>query len=372
MNQSKLDMGKHKTSIISVDTDEIRLEPLHDTSKSREIFRNEIGDKKYEPLVDSELYIKNLIFEAQSGSLSARDEIICKYIRYVYLVARHFDNFGKHHLLQYSDFVNEGLHGLIKAIEKADYTRKEKFLTYATDYIAGHMYISILDNNVGLHIPASWTDRFHYCDYLEDIRNTQDGSNEEFLYQTYTRSFISEDYRSDADHILYFEDMYHAIGNALNTLTPRESDIIRLHFGIECREHTLDEIGELFDLTKERVRQLREQAIRRLRHTSRSYMLRPYCNATVPETISSIFAERKSRREKQSNLRKARLNLMKKIHINDGFRIKIDGVKYKILVTELNTRKEQIIVDIFNYEYSDSLTFELHEFLDLRRTGIIS
>ncbi|HPB05131.1 MAG TPA: sigma-70 family RNA polymerase sigma factor, partial [Prolixibacteraceae bacterium] len=80
----------------------------------------------------------------------------------------------------------------------------------------------------------------------------------------------------NADKKLIMESLSREIDRALATLTERESDIIRLFFGIGCQEMTLEEIGERFGLTRERVRQIKEKAIRRLRHTSRSKLLKSY------------------------------------------------------------------------------------------------
>jgi RNA polymerase primary sigma factor len=79
-----------------------------------------------------------------------------------------------------------------------------------------------------------------------------------------------------ADRTLINESLAREIDRALATLTERESDIIKLFFGINCQEMTLEEIGERFGLTRERVRQIKEKAIRRLRHTSRSKLLKSY------------------------------------------------------------------------------------------------
>jgi len=80
----------------------------------------------------------------------------------------------------------------------------------------------------------------------------------------------------NADKALIMESLTREIHRALATLTERESDIVRLFFGIGCQEMTLEEIGERFGLTRERVRQIKEKAIRRLRHTSRSKLLKTY------------------------------------------------------------------------------------------------
>ena len=80
----------------------------------------------------------------------------------------------------------------------------------------------------------------------------------------------------NADRSLMMESLAREIERALATLTERESDIIRMFFGIGCQEMTLEEIGERFGLTRERVRQIKEKAIRRLRHTSRSKLLKTY------------------------------------------------------------------------------------------------
>ena len=80
----------------------------------------------------------------------------------------------------------------------------------------------------------------------------------------------------NADNSLINESLAREVERALATLTERERDIIKLFFGIACQEMTLEEIGEKFGLTRERVRQIKEKAIRRLRHTSRSKLLKSY------------------------------------------------------------------------------------------------
>lgn len=80
----------------------------------------------------------------------------------------------------------------------------------------------------------------------------------------------------NADRMLINESLSREIERSLATLTERESDIVKLFFGIGCQEMTLEEIGERFGLTRERVRQIKEKAIRRLRHTSRSKLLKTY------------------------------------------------------------------------------------------------
>jgi RNA polymerase primary sigma factor len=80
----------------------------------------------------------------------------------------------------------------------------------------------------------------------------------------------------NADRVLIDESLSREIERSLTTLTEREADIIRMFFGIGCQEMTLEEIGERFGLTRERVRQIKEKAIRRLRHTSRSKLLKTY------------------------------------------------------------------------------------------------
>ena len=80
----------------------------------------------------------------------------------------------------------------------------------------------------------------------------------------------------NADNTLINESLSREVDRALATLTERERDIIKLFFGIACQEMTLEEIGEKFGLTRERVRQIKEKAIRRLRHTSRSKLLKTY------------------------------------------------------------------------------------------------
>jgi RNA polymerase primary sigma factor len=241
-----------------------------------------------------------------NGDLNARDRLIKANLRFVVSVSKQYQNRG----MSLPDMINEGNLGLIKAAERFDETRGFKFISYAVWWIrqsilqalAEQMRIVRLPLNRFSHLnKIKWTiseleqkyerepTAFEITEALEmapadvaeainnlgrhisfDAPLAQD--EEGNLYDV----LLSED-ASNPDKELLTDSLRQEIERVLNTLTQREANIIRLYFGLSGKHvHTLGEISEKFNLTKERVRQIKEKSIRRLKHTTKSKILKTY------------------------------------------------------------------------------------------------
>ena len=178
------------------------------------------------------------------GDRRALEKLTRANLRFVVSVAKQYQNQG----LSLPDLINEGNLGLIKAAEKFDETRGFKFISYAVWWIRQSILQALAEQSRIVRLP---------------------------LNQVGSLNKISKAF-SIADRSLMNESLAKEIDRALATLTERECEIIKMFFGIGCQEMTLEEIGDKFGLTRERVRQIKEKAIRRLRQGTRSKLLKSY------------------------------------------------------------------------------------------------
>jgi RNA polymerase primary sigma factor len=240
------------------------------------------------------------------GDLNARDRLINANLRFVVSVSKQYQNQG----LSLPDMINEGNLGLIKAAERFDDTKGFKFISYAVWWIRQSILQALAEQARIVRLPLNrigHINKVHKTfaaleqkyereptlleisqalemaptDVKEAIKNTgwyisldtplaQD--EEGNMYDV----LLSEDATSP-DKELLTDSLRKEIKRALNTLTRREADIIRLYFGLIGKyTHTLEEIGEKFNLTRERVRQIKERAIKKLKQTKRSRILKTY------------------------------------------------------------------------------------------------
>lgn len=226
-------------------------------------------------------------------------------LRFVVSVAKQYQNQG----LSLPDLINEGNLGLIKAAEKFDETRGFKFISYAVWWIRQSILQALAEQSRIVRLPlnqvgslnkinkafARFEQEHERTPSPEELANELEPSQGEGdRYAACRRppcfggcAFADGEDNSlldvlvnpdspNADRGLINESLSTEVDRALETLTERERDIIKYFFGIGCSEMTLEEIGEKFDLTRERVRQIKEKAIRRLRHSSRSKLLKSY------------------------------------------------------------------------------------------------
>lgn len=242
----------------------------------------------------------------RAGDQLALEKLTKANLRFVVSVAKQYQNQG----LTLGDLINEGNLGLIKAAQRFDETRGFKFISYAVWWIRQSILQALAEqsrivrlplNRVGSLNKISKTfseleqkyEREPSPDELADVLEVT--TNEVVDTMKISGRHVSMDapfvqgeenslldvLENDAegtpDASLMTDSLRKEVQRALSTLTQREADVISLYFGLNG-EHamTLEEIGEKFSLTRERVRQIKEKAIRRLRHTSRSKALKPY------------------------------------------------------------------------------------------------
>lgn len=270
-------------------------------SASLDKYLQEIGR---EELISVEEEVE-LAQRIKKGDQTALEKLTRANLRFVVSVAKQYQNQG----LSLPDLINEGNLGLIKAAEKFDETRGFKFISYAVWWIRQSILQALAEQSRIVRLPLNQVGSLNkinkaYSKFEQE--NERKPSPEELAEQleipaekvadtlrvsgrhiSVDAPFVEGEDNSlldvlvnsdspNADRSLINESLAKEIERALATLTERESDIIRLFFGIGCQEMTLEEIGERFGLTRERVRQIKEKAIRRLRHTSRSKLLKGY------------------------------------------------------------------------------------------------
>ncbi len=270
-------------------------------SASLDKYLQEIGKEEL-ITVEEEVELAQRI---RKGDQKALEKLTRANLRFVVSVAKQYQNQG----LSLPDLINEGNLGLIKAAEKFDETRGFKFISYAVWWIRQSILQALAEQSRIVRLPLNQVGSLNkinkaYSRFEQE--NERKPSPEELAdtlelpadkvadtlrvsgrHISVDAPFVEGEDNSlldvlvnddspIADRSLINESLATEIERALATLTERERDIIRLFFGIGCQDMTLEEIGEKFGLTRERVRQIKEKAIRRLRHTSRSKLLKSY------------------------------------------------------------------------------------------------
>lgn len=270
-------------------------------SASLDKYLQEIGK---EDLITVEEEVE-LAQRIRKGDRLALEQLTKANLRFVVSVAKQYQNQG----LSLPDLINEGNLGLIKAAEKFDETRGFKFISYAVWWIRQSILQALAEQSRIVRLPLNQVGSLNKINKAyskfeqenervpspEELAAMMDLPKEKIIdtlrvsgrHVSVDAPFVEGEDNSlldvlenkdspIADDMLMNESLSREIERSLATLTERERDIIRLFFGIGCQEMTLEEIGEKFGLTRERVRQIKEKAIRRLRHTSRSKLLKTY------------------------------------------------------------------------------------------------
>ena len=242
----------------------------------------------------------------KAGDQLALEKLTKANLRFVVSVAKQYQNQG----LTLPDLINEGNLGLIKAAKRFDETRGFKFISYAVWWIRQSILQALAEQSRIVRLPLNKIGSINKINkmyaFLEQENERPPSAEEIAKKLDMTISDVKESMKNSGRHVsmdapliegedsnlydvlntgdspnpdrvLMHDSLKIEIIRALETLTPREADVVQLYFGLgDAHPMTLEEIGETFDLTRERVRQIKEKAIRRLKHTSRSKILKTY------------------------------------------------------------------------------------------------
>lgn len=240
------------------------------------------------------------------GDMLALEKLTKSNLRFVVSVSKQYQNQG----LSLPDLINEGNLGLIKAAQRFDETRGFKFISYAVWWIRQSILQALAEQSRIVRLPlnkigainkinkayAKLEQRFERAPNAEEIagllevteREVKESIKNAGRHVSMDAPLIQDEDNNMYDVLkseevitpeaeLLYDSLRKEIDRAVSTLTKREADVVRLYFGLKGKHPmTLEEIGERFDLTRERVRQIKEKAIRRLKHTSRCKILKSY------------------------------------------------------------------------------------------------
>ena len=257
-------------------------------SEALDKYLQEIGK---EELIGAEEEVE-LAQRIKKGDRKALERLTRANLRFVVSVAKQYQNQG----LSLPDLINEGNMGLIKAAEKFDETRGFKFISYAVWWIRQSILQAIADQSRVVRLPLNqvgWQNKINRAMSKFEQENERRPSVEELsedvdlplekideAMSANTRhvsvDVLVNDNAPMADRKLVAESLAAEVAQALQTLNERERNIVKAYFGIGEPEMTLDEIGMKFGLTRERVRQIKEKALRRLRSNNRHNILKAY------------------------------------------------------------------------------------------------
>lgn len=275
-----------------------------DEDRSLDLYLREIGET---PLIKAAEEVE-LAKKIKNGDQSALEKLTKANLRFVVSVAKQYQNQG----LSLADLINEGNIGLIKAAKRFDETRGFKFISYAVWWIRQAILQALAEQSRIVRLPLNRVGTLHKIGKISsslqqefgrepspaeiakelelstlEVSDTLKISNTHLsLDAPFSTSednslmdVLEDELQPAPDEALLDESLRVEIERVLRTLSGREAQVISLYFGLtQEKPLTLEEIGARFGLTRERVRQIKEKAIRRLRHASRSKTLRAYLN----------------------------------------------------------------------------------------------
>ena len=263
-------------------------------------------EKAYTQLIPEIKAINRNVTVNEAKSRRAKKEMIEANLRLVISIAKKYTNRG----LQFLDLIQEGNIGLMKAVEKFEYRRGYKFSTYATWWIRQAITRSIADQARTIRIPVHMIETINKLnrvsrqllqelgreatpEEISDVMEMPVGKVRKVIKIAKQPISMETPIGDDEDSSLgdFIEDgnilsplesttangLTNTVTNLLSGLTPREAKVLRMRFGIDMNtDHTLEEVGKQFDVTRERIRQIEAKALRKLRHPSRSEQLRSF------------------------------------------------------------------------------------------------
>ena len=256
------------------------------------------------PLLDGEQEAE-LAQRMLEGDVKAKKQLVEANLRLVVSIAKRYVNRGMFFL----DLIQEGNLGLMKAVEKFDYRKGFKFSTYATWWIRQAITRAIADQARTIRIPVHMVETIHRVSRasrellqelgrepkdseiaerlelpVERVREILKISQEPVSLETpigeeedsHLGDFIPDEESQTPSDAAAYSMLREQLDQVLNTLIPRERDVLRMRFGLDGRTRTLEEVGKAFNITRERIRQIEAKALRKLRHPSRAKLLKGY------------------------------------------------------------------------------------------------
>ena len=274
------------------------------TSRGSQSLEDYLNDISKQPLLTTEEEVK-LAQRIRNDDREALERLVCANLRFVVSVAKQYQNQG----LTLPDLINEGNIGLIKAAEKFDETRGFKFISYAVWWIRQSILQALAEQSRMVRLPLNQVSAVSRINKLitkfeqEHERKPSADELSELIDETPEKirdslrangrpmsinaplgegddstllEVISDENTPQADRGMIDKSLATEIERMLDTLDEREKTIVEMCFGINNREMTLDEISEKFGLSRERVRQIREKALLKLRHSNKKSLLQEY------------------------------------------------------------------------------------------------
>ena len=274
------------------------------TSRGSQSLEDYLNDISKQPLLTAEEEVK-LAQCIHNDDREALERLVCANLRFVVSVAKQYQNQG----LTLPDLINEGNIGLIKAAEKFDETRGFKFISYAVWWIRQSILQALAEQSRMVRLPLNQVSAVSRINKLitkfeqEHERKPSADELSELIDETPEKirdslrangrpmsinaplgegddstlmEVISDENTPQADRGMIDKSLATEIERMLDTLDEREKTIVEMCFGINNREMTLDEISEKFGLSRERVRQIREKALLKLRHSNKKSLLQEY------------------------------------------------------------------------------------------------